>query len=214
MILGNKMLFEGMRGPILFVKSGTSAGTVSTSVAVPYPATPVSGNMIIAIVYTYNTASTPAAPTGWTLGGTNINNSALGASVYYKTSDGSETGSVTFTGTGGESRMFGSMVEYEVNYGVAGGFDIDNSGLAGTPPAYQNPNLPTVDNSAYICFMGNVGGSTSTLTLGNYTNRINVDDGLNNQVISDFIVTSSTTDDGNISQSASGWYIQGGFIIR
>lgn len=112
----NSYRFGGGGGTIAFRLSGTFASG-ATSIAVPFPATPVSGELFVLTVANKYPANSPSTPAGWTLagqgsGGQGVPGPSSGtclSSVYYKISDGTESGNLTVTITSGNTgiaRMF------------------------------------------------------------------------------------------------------------
>lgn len=105
-----------MGGPPVFTVSYIGTGATAsgnTSILVPYPTSPLSGDMLILTIGNKLTSSTPSTPSGWTLlstqtGGNGVDGAGTGpvrASVYYKISDGTETGNLTVTITSGNSAV-------------------------------------------------------------------------------------------------------------
>jgi hypothetical protein len=82
-----------------------NAGTVQsfgTSASVPYPATVTAGNLLIMHVGSADGTITSATPSGWTqlTGSPFSGGSVFQARIYYKIATGSESGSISITGTG------------------------------------------------------------------------------------------------------------------
>jgi len=103
---------------IAFGTAGAGANGTS-SVILPYPTSISAGDLLVATIVNKYPANAPATPTDWTLlaaarkqGGNGTNGPDRGQvfmSVFYKIATGSESGSLTFTITSGNSsrgRMF------------------------------------------------------------------------------------------------------------
>lgn len=87
----------------------TSNEASSTAVDLTYPTTVNSGELLVAVV-AYNTGTFTVAPTGWTLrvgGGTA---GGIRIALFTKVSDGTETGTVTFTKTTGGASVIGGVM--------------------------------------------------------------------------------------------------------
>src|SRR6185369_5559043 len=102
-----------------FVSAGTGAGG-TTSLSLPFPATTVSGNLLIAVVCNKYPANAPTTPSGWTLqkqpfGGAGASGADTGSvflSVYTKTADGTEGGTnLSVTITAGNAAI-GNIFQY------------------------------------------------------------------------------------------------------
>lgn len=104
---------------IAFVSAAAAAVGI-TSLNIDYPATPASGDLILCFIGTKEPASDPTTPSGFALLGskTGVAGGAVAANagptsvfVFYKVSDGTETGSVSTTITGSDSAV-GRMLLY------------------------------------------------------------------------------------------------------
>ena len=126
------------KGPPRFVDAGAGAteAPVSVTLQVPYPATVVAGNFLLCQVYAVDTgvAATVDLPAGWT--GIRSIVSADGFArmrSFYKTADGTETGNLDVTTSGGD---FSAGRIYRFSHGSAveadSGTNTDSSGTGMT----------------------------------------------------------------------------------
>lgn len=93
---------------VLTTTSGTTVGTV---VDVPYMGDRKVGQLLVAVIcYEDDSALTP--PAGWTLKATSVQTAEVSIHLYYKVSDGTETGNASWT-SGGAGLMYGIMTNFE-----------------------------------------------------------------------------------------------------
>lgn len=98
-----------------------------TSVVIPYPSGIQAGEVLWAAVsHTSNTAPTTNPGDGWVLAhGQDTGSASCATSTWYKIADGTETGSVTFTGIA-DGRQTGSMARFS---------GVDNANPLDTTPS-------------------------------------------------------------------------------
>jgi len=137
--------------------SATLVTVTVTPLAVPYPATVTSGNLLILAVDNKYSDAFPNTPSGWTLqknetGGIGAPGNDAGTVnlyVYTKESDGTETGNVTVNFSGTMNTAGGNIFQYSKsagswNLGAVSGIDGSASALwvvSGT----ANPGVETGD---------------------------------------------------------------------
>lgn len=112
------LLANVSQAAIAFVSAGTATTGNSAAMSVAYPSSPAAGNLILCCIASKEPTSPSTVPAGMALltSVTGVSGGAVGANagpmtvyVYFKISDGTETGSVSFTVTGQDAyvgRMF------------------------------------------------------------------------------------------------------------
>lgn len=158
-----------------------TAGTVgtggTTTCNVPYPASIAAGMLLVAVVGNRPNANTPADISGWTkytgTGGTGSEAADTGvvrATIYTKVADGTETGNLAVSCTGGTS-MFGTMLRYSKdtgkNWAVAVAFGDDSSaGTSWSATAAGDPGLAAGDFlvCASICSVDTARAASEAVT--------------------------------------------------
>lgn len=136
-----------------------SGVTGSTSLAVPYPVLPDPGELFLLSVVNKYPTNGPATPAGFTLvgqasggaGSAGDDSGTVYMTVFAKVSDGTETGNVTVTITGGNSAV-GRMARYEKdptkNWDVAAVGAAVNAATASWSAAL--PSNPGIDAGDFI----------------------------------------------------------------
>jgi len=136
-----------------------SGVTGSTSLAVPYPVLPDPGELFLLSVVNKYPTNGPATPAGFTLvgqasggaGSAGDDSGTVYMTVFAKVSDGTETGNVTVTITGGNSAV-GRMARYEKdptkNWDVAAVGAAVNAATASWSVAL--PSNPGIDAGDFI----------------------------------------------------------------
>jgi hypothetical protein len=120
----------------------------TTSAVLTYPSSPASGEILVAVLGTSTVTAPTSAPAGWTLAHAQNGNNAISGSIFYKISDGTESGTVTFTGMSG--RTTGHMFRLS---GVDNTTPIDVTGVgAGAPiqTTFDMPSITTATNNAML----------------------------------------------------------------
>lgn len=104
-----------------FQNKGTASGGTGGSVTPTYPATPSANDIFLLAVLSYSSGGTTiSTPAGWSVVDNvtfedDSNNEDGSAAVFYKISDGTETGTVTVSKTGATGAgtvMFAQMYRY------------------------------------------------------------------------------------------------------
>lgn len=163
---------------IAYVSAGAAA-TGSTSMNIPYPASPSVDNLILCCIASKSTASIdPITVTNFTLilhirnpsGTVGANTGPTELWIYYKISDGTETGNISCTLTGG-NRATGRALLYSIDSGNSwdltsftsntgsGGTAVSITGLAGIDLATGDWMFAASSNSR-----GNATASAHTFT--------------------------------------------------
>lgn len=203
-----------------YQSAGAGAATTSTTTFdVPYPATVNSTDLLILHVQDFSGTSI-TTPSGWTF----INGSAIGR-AYYKEADGTETGSLTVTGTFGGNLTMGRIYSF-ANYGGAiieasatatgTGTTVNDQGVTTTDVDRLAINLVGVTTNsggvpAFPSFTGETGGDW-TETLAEYTTTIGTDGGLQLQTAG--MASAATISGGSMTVTAAdSWRVIGFAII-
>lgn len=169
--------------------SGTSSPTTAT-----YAATATSGNLLIA-AYFSNANNAPATPSGWSiLCGGGENGSSLYQTIFYKLSNGTETG-VTVTSTGAPNFCVLDIFEYTGNANpiVLDGTASTKNNSGVTVITYTTPAITTTNASDLIFVAMCIGGtitapSWTTSTLIGFNNGVTI-----NMFCGEFITSSTQT---------------------
>jgi hypothetical protein len=129
------LLTSNCLAAIAFVSSGAAA-TGITSLSIAYPSTPAAGDLILCFVASKDPSTEATQPTGFLFlcKRTGVAGGAVAANagpttifVFYKISDGTETGSVSTTITGADQSI-GRMLLYSKSSGAAWDFSLYTSG--------------------------------------------------------------------------------------
>lgn len=156
---------------IAFVAAGAAA-TGSTSLSVPYPAGLSAGMLLVLAVSNKYPTNGPSTPSGFTLlaqvsGGAGSAGADAGqvySTVYYKVSDGTESGNLTVTLTSSNSAV-GRMFAYsktESSWDLAATTDDDTS--AGASMSFAFPEDPGVTANDMIVVAMAVNGTGATFS--------------------------------------------------
>lgn len=148
------------------------AGTTTNvlSLAVTKTTTATADNFLIAGVAVRVGWDDHVTPSGWTLFASGV--STLSYALYYKISDGTETG-ITFSSTADTGKPEGFLAEYSGN--ITSGFlnasaeNTTNIGTAVTSQPSGNATSTTTDGSAlavFLCEDGRDWGTTETVDSG------------------------------------------------
>lgn len=144
-------------GTIAFVAAGAAASG-TTAPAPAYPAGLTSGDLLVLVVANKYPNNGPSTPTDWTLASNAQGSGGSGAAgadsgnvyctVFYKESDGTETGTLTLTITSANSsiaRMFAfSKSDCDWNIAAANGADT-SAGTDWSVTAGGDPGVTTAD---------------------------------------------------------------------
>lgn len=140
-----------------------SGGTATYSPTLPLTAT--SGNLLICYVCVTVAGRTCTTPTGWTLGYSSSNGTAFSSHIYWKESDGTETGvTLTLSGSGGG---YANIMEFDATGADLSAVDAsaeDTTNIS-TATASQSTGtaVGTGSNGIAIAFWGiDIGGNVST----------------------------------------------------
>jgi hypothetical protein len=160
---------------IAIAGSGVAAvGT--TSLAIAYPATPASGDLLVIFICNKYPTNTPSQPSGFTTPANNQFSGGAGAAgadsgnvyvtTYTRISDGTETGSITVTVTGGNTcigRMWRLSKAANKIWDIACAGGADNSaGTAWSVTAGSNPGVTAAD---LVLVASALNGNTDTATV-------------------------------------------------
>ena len=216
MVFGNKILQGNTVVPITFVQTGSMGESTAATVSIPYTVTPTSGNLLVAFLFPYAGGTLPANITapGWTWHSSNPD-TYLEIHFLTKISDGTETGSVTFTSDIALSRFFGVMVEYSgVSTGIISS-DMSNARSNSSTDLFNNDSLPINNNSMYLACFGTTNTTIPADTPGNYIKRLNAVGSLNGIMIWDCYAITNDIEDGDITTGVSSSFcIMAGCIIK
>jgi hypothetical protein len=136
---------------VAIVVEGTSTlyeSASTTSAVLTYPSGITAGEVLVALIGTSTVTAPSTAPSGWTVTLAQNGNNAISASIFHKVATGSETGTVTFTGTSG--RTTGIMFRLS---GVDTTTPIDATAVgAGAPiqSTFTMPSITTATNGAML----------------------------------------------------------------
>jgi hypothetical protein len=143
---------------IAFVNSGAVA-TGTTSLAIALPASLVAGNLLLMHIGSKYSPNLPTTPNGWTLGGqVTAGAGAAGAdageatsTVFYKVSDGTESGNQNTTITSGNSAI-GRIAQYTSteNVGWSLAFETGTDTSAGTDISIDTSGALATRNTDFV----------------------------------------------------------------
>ncbi|MHA1389299.1 MAG: hypothetical protein ACTSR9_12770 [Candidatus Thorarchaeota archaeon] len=133
-----------------FVGAGPGVATTS-SIEPQYPSGLLSGDLIILQVMVRDTSNTPATPAGFTLlFGADSNTGDAKQWLYYRFSDGTESGSVVVS-IGGASTRMGRMYAFR-NVASTSWYTDTDYGAGTTDIVYANDVTTTIDKGLAVAF--------------------------------------------------------------
>lgn len=209
---------------VTFVAAGAGAADDGSpvSIAVPYPAGLADDDLLIAQIMSRNTASTIGTPpSGWTLlVGPDTGASTFRQWLYYKASDGTETGTETWT-ISGAALFMGRM--YAFRGALLSSFAEDSDVATGNSTTVTCPAVTTsasdqlvvaftaiADDNAQSDFTGETGGNL-TEAVAEYTSTLGLDGSIGLQIAA---MSSPGTISGGSMTIASDPWICRAFAIR
>lgn len=155
--------------PVQFVQAGTKVNvSTGTTMDVPVVGTPVSGNLLmIQIGIGSLTPTIPTAPSGWTKLFEDTDGTFIQQYIYYKYSNGTETGNITFTfSTTVSNFAIGIMYEF-VNMKSSAPFNESGGLIIGTLNYGPASITSTIANSLALSFVFLPGLNTTGAYTGN-----------------------------------------------
>jgi hypothetical protein len=134
-----------------------SSGTGTTPLAIAYPASIVSGNLLVLAISNKYPTNGPSTPSGWTLlgnaqqsggsGPSGVDTGSVYCTVFYRVADGLESGTLSVTITSGNSAV-GVISQFSSNspWIITSRSGSDNTpGSAWSVTTATNPNLDAGD---------------------------------------------------------------------
>lgn len=103
-IIGNRAALGGSAFTVSYISTGAE-GEGTSNPSIPYPASPLAGDMLVLFVANRGSATTIPTPSGWTSGSSRTGGAGSDAtdsgvirlSIFYKIADGTESGSLSIT---------------------------------------------------------------------------------------------------------------------
>lgn len=168
-------VISALRAPkqAAFAAAGTGAQEVplSGTLGVAYPTGIVFGSFLLLHVFlSHSAAPTITTPTGWTLIDSQADGANFRSSVYWRRADGTESGSLAVTVSGGDTFAGGRM------YRMTGGNGVEAAGgarTAGAGTAMDAVNVTTLGPARLAVQM--FATAVSSTTLGDISGESNAD---------------------------------------
>jgi hypothetical protein len=211
-------------GEVTYVAAGTAADVATTpdDLPVPFPAGLALNDLMLAQVVSRNTVSTITAPAGWTLlFGPDTGGGTFRQWIYYKFSDGTETGTVTWQ-MSGSALFYGRMYAFRgvklSAFTEGGGLD-QNTGTAITCPSVTSSVdgalavafISAADDNTIANFTGESGGDY-TAPVVDYITTSGLDGMLGIQTAA--LATATTISGGGCTMSASDPWLVRAFALK
>ena len=209
---------EARAAQVTFQAAGTGAASI-TNPAPGYPSNLVSGYLILLQVLVWDLTTTPTTPTGFTLlYGPDQDGTPEGRQfIYYKFSDGTESGTLTITigaTTGSYARMYSfsnvALSSFTEGGGLGAGSDASIEAVAVTTTDVERLAVSLVavtdNNTGIDAFAGETGGDW-TEAVAEFTSGTGNDGALQLQIAT--MASAGTISGGSDTmQAADGWIVR------
>jgi len=150
---------------ISFVNKGTNSTGTST-ITLNYPASITAGNLLLGVIASKYPSNYPTIPAGWTQltnspsdggsGSAGADSGQASATAFYKIADGTETGTVVVTITGGNTSA-GNILQFSKASGtwgldsLAGAISAGTTSLSATAPSNQSLSNTQMEVVLFAC---------------------------------------------------------------
>jgi hypothetical protein len=206
----------GGQTQVAFTAAGTGAATITTSVTPGYPASPQSGDLFLGTVMILDTTTSPSSFTGFTSLLEPYTSGTDGRVwVYYRYSDGSETGTTTVSRASGTTGFFARIYGFRYAHQTIGSaYEAVNWVSEGSVSTVLDRGVTTSgtmelalnfvfvgeDTNTYVSFTGETGGDW-TEVVAQFSNGAGNDGTLQLQCAT--MATAGTVDGGSFAMGAA-----------